>query len=90
MSSGWVYISFADDGGFRGGVIIQSPDHPGLACTEAHRRKINPGGQAMVLGIPDGKVPEEKWRNRLLTKAQVMEMWPDSKRLGDMEVGDVS
>jgi hypothetical protein len=46
------YISFADDGGFRGATVVEAKDAKS-ALAEATRRGINPGGEAKMLPAPD-------------------------------------
>jgi hypothetical protein len=55
---------FVDDGGggFMGGV------------GEAHARGINPGGEVMGLPIKKDAVLDEKWVNRLLSKAELEQL----------------
>jgi len=80
----WHYISFADDTGFLGAVVVRGSDLVD-AVKEAHRLKINPGGEALGGAIPDGGVLPEHARNRLLSKADVDAIWGDGVRLGDYE-----
>jgi hypothetical protein len=42
----WFYLSFADDSGFLGGVILQADDFLS-AVMEASVRGINPGGEVL-------------------------------------------
>lgn len=81
----WWYLSFAD-GKFLGAVIIRGADLE-HAIKEAWRLKLNPGGE--VLGMPileaGGLVPEEKYRLRLLTLADIKEFWPDAKSIKEFE-----
>lgn len=79
---GWFYLSFANDDSFLGGVIVQA-DEMMLAHTQVGLLGINPGGSVIGHPIPkDHHVPEHL-RNRLLTKAEVLEVFPDARRLGD-------
>ena len=81
----WLYISFADESGFRGAVITQAYGVVD-ASLKCHRLGINPGGEMAVWDIDEDKLPPPECRDTLLTKKQVKMIWPDAKRLGDLEV----
>jgi hypothetical protein len=70
----WHYLSFADDVGFLGAVIVRS--HGFLTAVQrATDLGINPGGEVMCQPIPRRdlcRVPADL-RNRLLTEAEVRE-----------------
>ena len=70
MSTFW--LSYADDAGFRGAVIIDGADFLG-ACAESRRRGLSPGGQvagvALDFGIAE-LIPAEH-RNRRLDRREV-------------------
>ena len=70
----WHYLSFADDTGFLGAVIVRS--HGFLTAVQrATDLGINPGGEVMCQPIPRRdlcRVPADL-RNRLLTEAEVRE-----------------
>lgn len=51
----WFYISFADRAGFRGGTVVEANDD-GDAVHVATARKLNPGGEAMVVQVPADKI----------------------------------
>jgi hypothetical protein len=81
----WHYLSFADEV-FRGVVIIKAHGITD-AITKCHHLNINPGGQVLGVSIPDeiiAQVPDTH-RNRLLSEAEVKELWPDAKRLREHE-----
>jgi hypothetical protein len=82
----WIYLSYAKDEGFQGGVIVMAH---GLvsAAFEARRRKISPGGQVVACSVPNDKVPPAKYRYRLLTKAELDEVWPDMTPLAELQGG---
>ena len=66
----WWWLSFADDDGFRGLVILEAPGF--IAAVEKSRELgINPGGQVRGLEIPPHGMHlfPEKYRNRLLPRA---------------------
>jgi len=70
----WWWLSFADERRpegqqFLGACMVQAWGM-GTAVAEAHRRKLNPGGEVIGLAIPDGAPePLPEWTNRLLTRA---------------------
>ena len=69
---GWWYISFADDDGFRGVVIVQGQGFI-TALDRATRLGINPGGEVKGMQLADdvaSKVPIET-RERLLSKTDL-------------------
>jgi len=71
----WWYLSYASDAkGFRGGVVVEAETFEG-ACLISRLRRLSPGG----VESPQ-LIPPERFRNRLLSKAQVKEMWPDGIR----------
>jgi hypothetical protein len=81
----WHYVSFADEQ-FRGVVVIQAHGI-GDAISKCHRLNINPGGEVIAIPIPDeilAQVPEAD-RNRLLSKADVLRIWPDAKSVRERE-----
>lgn len=79
----WFYLSFADEE-FNGAVIIRAH---GIAdaTMKTHVLGINPGGQVISVPIPTKKLPAETYRNRLLSKADIVEFWPDSKTIREHE-----
>ena len=72
----WFYISYADEEGFRGAVIVEA--HGWLSAVKRSRELgISPGGQALGREIPEEaliKLPEDM-KNRLLTRAEIEERW---------------
>jgi hypothetical protein len=81
----WLYLSYADEAGFRGGVIVMAHGFAG-ATFESSRRKLSPGGQVTGIDLPNEKVPPPKYRNRLLTLEDLKELW-DMESLGDLQAG---
>lgn len=62
----WWYLSFADDTGFLGAVVVEAFGITD-ALHQAHLRKINPGGDVRGLPWPaDVGLPAPSERNRLL------------------------
>ena len=66
----WVYCSYADDDGFHGGVFIQA-DGIVDAALRVHLLGISPGGQMIACPVDDKDLPEERWRNRLLSQSEL-------------------
>lgn len=64
---GWYWLSFADDLGFRGVVILEADSFDG-ALTKSHRAGVNPGGEVQGFLLPAFAVPPTEFRNRLLDK----------------------
>ena len=81
---GWHYLSFADDTSFLGGLVIHAFGFMD-AIMQAHLRGLNPGGEVMYAELPDAAIPPERFRNRLLSKDEVKEMWPDAKSIREHE-----
>ena len=71
---GWWYTSFVN-GVFLGGCIVEAQG-PATALRQTHKLGINPGGETMTWEIVPDRVPPETYRNRLLTKAQIVEAFP--------------
>ena len=77
----WFYLSFADDGGWRGGCFIplnvappepDTPAHKAAFLTAIKMAKLmgcNPGGEVLASFGSDG--PPEGYAYRLLTKADL-------------------
>ena len=96
--SSWYWLSFADDGGFKGGCYVdgdaldgEPPIQPlessdqdfGRAYWRANQLGINPGGEVRGAGpIPVEKLPPEWDRNRLLQKHEIA----DAVRWSDGQV----
>lgn len=78
----WWYLSFANDAGFLGAVIVRAHGM-GDACDQAHLRGINPGGEVQGRGAPACFAPPESFQNRLLTKAEIGDL--DRALLGAKE-----
>jgi hypothetical protein len=75
LMPGWWYLSFAGgDTGWCGGVIVLGHGFAS-AVLEAHLLKLSPGGQVTGHPVPKDLVPAPKFRNRLLTKAELEECW---------------
>jgi len=81
---GWWYLSYADEKGFRGGVIIEARGFTGAAYL-SNLMKYSPGGEVTGLPIPPDKLPAESHRNRLLTLDELREVLGDMKKLSELE-----
>jgi hypothetical protein len=86
----WHYVSFArsrEEGGCQGVVLIQG--HGMTDCLlKINALHANPGGDVMAIAIPpeaESNLPPEEFRNRLLSKAEIMKIWPDAKTLREHE-----
>jgi hypothetical protein len=75
ISPVWWYLSFAGEpDGWRGGVIVLAHGFA-TALLEATRLKINPHGEVYGHPVPKDHIPDRRFRNRLLTKAELEEFW---------------
>lgn len=83
MNKTWWYLSFADEK-FNGACIVEGTDFLD-AVQEAHRLKINPGGQVVGNPIPEDAEYDPKYRNRLLSKEDLQEMLPHEEILTERE-----
>ncbi len=71
----WFYLSFADDG-FIGAAIVIADDIESAART-CWELGINPGGQVLGCNLPGSAVPDQSFRNRLLSRKEVTEAFKD-------------
>lgn len=62
------WLSFADDDGFRGAVIVHANEFV-EAVMEANLYQINPHGECQGMEVPEGKVVPREWTYRLLDRA---------------------
>ena len=62
------WLSFADDDGFRGAVIVHAEDFL-TALMECNLRGINPHGECKGRPVPAGAEIAEKWKYRILSRA---------------------
>lgn len=82
MDKQCVFLSFVNASGFAGAciVLVDKEEDQRLvsrsAIQEAWERECNPGGEAMIVLIPDNirDLTEEKYLNRLLTRDEA-EAW---------------
>lgn len=87
--SGWWWLSFVDaklpkGSQFLGVAIVEGADIVSAATT-AHQIGCNPGGQVMGISIIKDRLPDDAWRNRLLAKAEALELmaWVKERWLDD-------
>lgn len=78
------YLSYSGESVFNGGVIVRAFGFV-HACQRARDLRINPGGEIMGLPIPADRVPAGKYLDKLLTLADLLEIWPDMERLSNLE-----
>ena len=81
----WWYLSFSEPKKFLGVVVLEAH---GIvhASMKANAMKINPGGQMIGAVIPpEVPLPLAADRNRILSRADVLRIWPDARRLGDLK-----
>lgn len=82
---GWWWLSFADAGKpkgqqFLGACVVRGTDMLG-AIQNAWDMAINPGGEALGSGpIPAHLLPDECWRNRLLSKNEATQQAAEMDR----------
>lgn len=76
------YLSFASNR-FLGGFITRARGFIHARLALAIYGIKNPGGEVAGWPLPANLVPPAKFHNRLLTKEEVLEMWPDAKSLGE-------
>lgn len=84
----WFYLSFADDSGFRGAVIVEARGITS-ALLRCNVLGVNPHGQVMGLAI--GEWPSHlstEIRERVLSKDELNSIFPDMKTLGELENRD--
>lgn len=80
----WWYLSFADKT-FLGGVVVRAQGMVGARLMLPLHGIQSPGGEMAAFPIPDDAVPPNKYHNRLLTKVEIQEFWPDAKTIREHE-----
>lgn len=86
----WWYLSYADEKGFRGVVVIEAHGFT-EACLLSARRHLSPGGEVVgvdLLGAPEDKMPPMTHRNRLLSRADLESIFGDMVTLSEIEARD--
>ena len=61
----WLYVSFADEDGFRGAVVVRARGIV-TALARCHLLGINPGGEALGVEVPPDELPAPEYRERLI------------------------
>ena len=80
------YISFATDEGFRGATVVEAMDEfDAIATTTV--LGINPGGEAVIIELPQDLPPETRaqmlcYKDRLVSKEELMA--DGARRHGDL------
>jgi hypothetical protein len=73
----WYFLTFTEANEHLGATIIEAYGMADAALTAAEK-SIDPGrGRVVVTTVHESQLPEEKFRNRLLTKAEVASFWPE-------------
>jgi len=67
------WLSFADDTGFLGGVLMTDCVNVADAIGQAHRDKVNPGGEVAAYEVPLAHMPKDFPTRTLLTKQDLDE-----------------
>lgn len=82
----WFYFSFANEK-FMGGFILRCHGvTDGLM--KIHALKMSPGGEVLCMEVPEDVLPDEQYRNRLLTKEDVDAAFKDSGGAAPLELLD--
>lgn len=83
-----LYISFADDDGWRGCVLVESDAPMDEILRECWRRGCNPGGDVMSFEVPDAAFmsPEEAaWFASRARWTLIAEPPPGALKVGEIE-----
>lgn len=78
------WLSFADDDGFRGVVLTEAPGFL-EAVSKCNLLGINPGGQVYGPECPDDFHIPPQAMDRLLSKEEVYQFFPDAKTVYELE-----
>jgi len=74
----WWYLSYADDDGFRGGLLLEA--HGELHAIElAQRLNLSPGGQVLILEVPSevAVTLQDESKGRLLSKPELERLFDE-------------
>lgn len=80
----WVYLSFADADGFRGGCVVEAKGIIG-AVARCNVLGINPGGEVMLADIPDevlASIPDDA-KDVLLSRERLREVFGKLRSMKD-------
>lgn len=87
QTSGWWYLSFADEASFRGAIVVQADDFlPAVFAASAHG--IRPEGEVMGVALAYWDLPPPADRLRLLSPEDLHRIWPDAITLALHEQED--
>jgi hypothetical protein len=83
-----LYLSFADDDGFKGVILVRTDDLM-AALTTTHILGINPGGEVLSMGIPEQcveDIPEDKFL-KLLSLQELEQLFGEMVHFSEL-IGD--
>ncbi len=87
----WWYLSFADEAGFNGAILVQAFG-PLTARITVANLGLSPGGEMLAVQVPEeGPLPAESYRNRLLSREELDAAYADDGgvlTIGEMEAGN--
>jgi hypothetical protein len=80
----WMYLSFAGPDTFNGGVFIEAH---GLitAVIRCNELGINPHGEVVGVDVPEGHLPAEEYRNRVLSLEDLQAAGLEPRKLTELE-----
>ena len=82
----WIYLCYLSPDGevFYCGLVIQARGPIDAASKGAELRSPRKS-QVVARDIPDDRLPPEQFRNRLLTKEEIKEIWSDAMHVREMK-----
>lgn len=84
----WWYLSFATKGAFLGAAVVEAGDAVN-AVRRAHALGINPGDCSVAIMAMGEPCPcPEAYRNRLLSRADLVDAGADPVRMGGAETAN--
>jgi hypothetical protein len=80
----WIYLSFAGQDKFNGAIFIEAH---GLitAIIRCNELGINPHGEVIGVDVPEGKLPAEEYRNRVLSVEELEAAGQEPRKLSELE-----
>lgn len=81
----WWWLSFSSESNASRGVVLVRARDLVDAVRICHALSLSPGGQILGVPMPFDFAPPEKFKNRLLTRSEVLELDPDVQSLGEWE-----
>ena len=82
---GYYYLSWAEEDNWLGGayVLAYGPVTARLRCSAMG---INPGGECMIIRVPDAwPLPPTEYRNRLLNREELLTIDPNAKTIEELK-----